>query len=995
MGFTHDRVYYFDKTSIHAGHLLGELQVGSEGFNMSFVLDGTKDSTKIIVHSYSIANTIEPNTIIWHQNTGTWWIVSNDNVSRFINESGYLYVHKLELVGAIELLNARDLTDCGYRNDRYTFQEFIERLFSLSTFEYDTTLETNNLIDANLPVDYLKTFENYTLLSALREFLDGYNLSARLVFAVRYRPATGTRNIIGARLSIISKTGDTNLEKLDSSDFEDVRQITTINKNSFGTTVVSNAENVVSTTTKVFPLLGGAKLSADDYTITPQNAIIRLPSKAHNVEWVKMYKADLQLYLFTNAGGGDIGGLIFNTTFDPSNQQSINGALSKLFNNLTQHAGGSQAQQLFENGEINNKLYGACSITFYSGTKYDPISQTFSNSEGITTFENYQTYLKDYVLGPKTLRNGVNDVNQVMYWERGSDLIKGFDFFLWWAMGSGTKAQTIRSLDNIGTTIMSVDVQTTYQGSTITKTYGIFAGPYYTQGGSTYGLPVEFDMKKTTWQVKYTPMSDLKVKLDNSSTGNDIQLYNQNGKLTDSNALSKLLLSYSKEITSDNITKYQVYYDTSEIPVVGQMVDFDGTTYVINNVSLQYYLNESASGYCYYVEGAFTMSKYVATKSLMTNPNTNIRDYGIPQNNTVKRKQLYRDFYEFGAYNDTSADSEWYMPYHKILNLSNVKQNYQDHKALIQVKFSDDNRYYYQLDTTIYQLKKSLYEIVDFGDNNIIGYDMQNIQSGFDITRVFSGNYDSINTPVSYVDDNGELESIYIAMCNAEQLTDIYNLVSSSSENYLLSNHCFINQDIYNTTQDYNDFLISETTYNKDALEIPVFEYACQFDDSTYVIVGENILKQDYYVFDGASQNKGFIYTWVLVPKGSATPQTALNYAPTVRVYSKNGKIGFGFNSTNEGMNGGLSFTQANITDTSFRLSFWKETHMAYDGTFSTTSMTPELDDSYDILVFRTPYGALLPYNNYTELMFMIKNVEDFIKTARTLTIKVNHYKIK
>lgn len=992
MGFTHDRVYYFSKTPSHVGHLLGELQVGSEGFNMSFVLDGTKDSTKIVVHSYSIGNTIEPNTIIWHENTGTWWIVSNDKVSRFINESGYLYVHQLELVGAIELLNARDLTDCGYRNDRYTFQEFIERLFSLSTFEYDTTLDTNNLIDGNLPVDYLKTFENYTLLSALREFLDGYNLSARLVFTVRYRPATGTRNIIGARLSIISKTGDTNLEKLDSSDFEDVRQITTINKNSFGTTVVSNAENVVSTTTKVFPLMSGAMLSGEQYTIKPDNAIIRLPSKVHNVEWVKMAcgvshltiaiaQGESQLYYFDPFSDDAAFNILINNMKTFLNNQGYTDASSWLDNNLS---------------TVINKMHNNNVITFYNGVKYNPVNDTFSSLFERPVFKNHLNQLREYVLGDKSLREGVLIPTQVMYWERGSDLIKGFDMFGVWNHNSPVNPSDPYDPQNNPTLALNSSTPATeilyqyYENNIEKLRISITSGNY----GSLTD-PADFKMSETLFQVKYTPMSDLKVKLDNSSTGNDIQLYNQNGKLTDSNALSKLLLSYSKEITSDNITKYQVYYDTSEIPVVGQMVDFDGTTYVINNVSLQYYLNESQnSSYCYYVEGEFTMSKYVATKSLMTNPNTNIRDYGIPQNNTVKRKQLYRDFYEFGAYNDTSADSEWYMPYYKILNLANVKQNYQDHKALIQVKFSDDNRYYYQLDTTIYQLKKSLYEIVDFGDNNIIGYDMQNIQSGFDITRVLTTNTNNVNTPISYVDDNGELESIYISMCNAEQLGNIYYTIGSGF-GCKLAPRCFINQAIYNATQDYKDFSISEPTYNKDALEIPVFEYVCQFDDSPDVIVGENILKQDYYVFDGASQNKGFIYTWVLVPKGSATPQTALNYAPTVRVYSKNGKLGFGFNSTNEGMNGGLSFTQADITNTSFKLSFWKETHMAYDGTFSTTSMTPELDDSYDILVFRTPYGALLPYNNYTDLMFMITNAEDFIHTARTLTIKVNHYKIK
>ena len=33
----------------------------------------------------------------------------------------------------------------------------------------------------------------------------------------------------------------------------------------------------------------------------------------------------------------------------------------------------------------------------------------------------------------------------------------------------------------------------------------------------------------------------------------------------------------------------------------------------------------------YYIDCEFTLSRKIAVKSLMTNPNTNIRDYGIPQ----------------------------------------------------------------------------------------------------------------------------------------------------------------------------------------------------------------------------------------------------------------------------------------------------------------------------------------------------------------------------
>ena len=111
--FTHDYLYYWELPR-DSRKLLGEVQFNKDGFNAAFTLDGTKDSMKISVFSYSQASVIKPYSIVWHENTNTYWIVSNDRVERYTNETGYLYKHTLQLEGAIELLNARDLTDCGF-----------------------------------------------------------------------------------------------------------------------------------------------------------------------------------------------------------------------------------------------------------------------------------------------------------------------------------------------------------------------------------------------------------------------------------------------------------------------------------------------------------------------------------------------------------------------------------------------------------------------------------------------------------------------------------------------------------------------------------------------------------------------------------------------------------------------------------------------------------------------------------------------------------------
>ena len=100
MAFTTDRFYYYTKDT-HKKELLGNTQIGEEGFNMSFVLDGTKDSCKMVICSYTLSNALEPQTIILHENTSTWWVVASDKVERYINETGFYYVHTLNIIGAI------------------------------------------------------------------------------------------------------------------------------------------------------------------------------------------------------------------------------------------------------------------------------------------------------------------------------------------------------------------------------------------------------------------------------------------------------------------------------------------------------------------------------------------------------------------------------------------------------------------------------------------------------------------------------------------------------------------------------------------------------------------------------------------------------------------------------------------------------------------------------------------------------------------------------
>ena len=922
-----DLLYYFDKTTFVRKEL-GEIQTN---FNMSFVVDGTKDSSKINVFSYT-NNEITPNTICYHLATNNWFILKNDKVSRHENENGYFYSHELQLQGAIELLNARDLPDSGFNANRYSVDDFITRLFRLSNFEYNIQINYNNNIAKDKIVDYIKTFENYTPLSALREFLDGYNCVAKLSFATK----TEDDEILldYAIIDILSKTGNVNVPIRNASEvFNDIREIKNANKSNYGTSVISNAENVVSTRTKTYPSVGSVKLSSNTNTIERETAILRLPSNIFKVNYVDMFNSKMQLRYEYDG----IQTLI--ASYDPTDISSCTKAYNTLISRVELLPNMTEEMLNEIKAQISPQiLTDQARRRFYYCDNYDPINDLFHSEYPIIKMET--TTLNDFVdcvltnseLG-KTLPKWENSI----YYDRGKNYIEHFYFF----NHNGDKKASV--YDDEKTLYTKINYPL---GKTFTIDIG---GPYY-------------DISNACFIVNYIPMSDIKIKMDNDGDTIDSDLYNQNGKLNDSNSLSKVLLSYVKEIESDTITKYGTYYgayvntlgfQSGGLPNVGDLINVNDELYVINNISIDFTPNESTTwledSIGYYMVAEVSMSKKVATKSLLTSPNTNIRDYGIPQNNNVKRKQLYRDFYEF-AYTKESNKHNWYLPLGKVLNLTNQAQDYKEHIAVISCQFANELNnskvYHYQLETTTYFLKKSLYEIVDFKDNNIIGYGNQNLWSGFDLSKLFvDGNYNNYNTPISYVDNNGEIEQIRLRFATIEQLKDVYDDYTSGTayEDISIYNaSVFVPSDIYTGLHNNCDFAIYESEYYKDALEVPVFEYSCQVDDTDNILLGENIL-------DRGNNDVAYLYSYILTNNSAYDDNNYMllkNQIPLITV-----------NANNEAQhNYAVRFDTTHINDNNpyFELSLYDRETIDIDDNTLVDSGTPiDIDNDMTLLVIR------------------------------------------
>ena len=969
-----DLVYYVEKTDNELKEL-GEIQ---SDFNMSFVLDGTKDTWSCEVLSYTQYE-IEPNTIIYHQKTNTWWIARNDKTERHASDNGFFYIHKLELIGAIELLNARDLVDCGFNSKTYTINQFIERLISLSNFEYTTNFNLQNNIDGTNIVDYVKVYQNYTLLSALREFFDGYNCSTKMSFNT-----TITNNkvfVSSANIYVFSKAGNANENVIDITEFEDVRETRNIGINSFGTTVLSNAENVISTKAKTYPSQGVVKLSSKTYEVevngNSNNAILRLPTKAYTVNWIRFWADSITLEI-------DCGGIYKRCKLYSQNKpyskelfdQAIN-ELESSYPSLTNKL--ETLRNSFDSIYEKGKLY--CSVTLFNGVIYNP-DDTFtipSNIPYVVEFRYNKTIpgatTRKFALFPKEVREAMNRPWQGVAWERGSDEITGFDLF---SLDTGVEWDYLNYND------ANSNSEELYNDDGIVV-YNWFKSNISVDHYHNLGLNHYYD--NIMCQVNYIPMSDLRIKVENQQEKRDVHIYNQNGKFIDSVALSKLLNSYAEEISSDTITRFMTYYDVLDVPNVGQIVLDGNKKYIINNVSIDFFQNEQVNGeVSYFIQAEITLSKIVAIKSLNINANSNIRDYGIPQNNNVERKQLYRDYFELAFSFDGNVLNNYYTSLDKILKLKNEKSN--DRQAIIKIEFDSGSIYYYQLSMQSFPLKKQFIEIAQFKDNNIIGYCSQNNNTGFDLSRLFQNDF--VNVPISYVDQQGRFKGINIVVCDTfdtEKLFDDY-IISQNEDRSLagvLQNYPFIPKSIYDNALNSNnhDYTIIENNYNKDALEVPVFEHAIQLNDSEEVIIGPNVF--DYY---GDNKNIFFVYGYELIPKNKANEFNALLYSEheIEKINIGTQLIPFYTYRLDNACN--LYYGTDNQGHDILSIDFYQYWQSGWFYTLKSISV------SYDLVVYRYAYNRK-DDTTIKDLMF-IARLDNSCKfnSNQGLVLNINHYKV-
>ena len=207
----------------------------------------------------------------------------------------------------------------------------------------------------------------------------------------------------------------------------------------------------------------------------------------------------------------------------------------------------------------------------------------------------------------------------------------------------------------------------------------------------------------------------------------------------------------------------------------------------------------------------------------------------------------------------------------------------------------------------------------------------------------------------------------------------------------------------FNGAKDNCDFKITETDYKKDALEVPVFEYCCQIDDTSNVEIGEDILENEDAMI--------VIYDYVVVNKNKATKLNASKFFHELD-YAGDPYVDDIYSYVMEVYANGVDFQFDN--NTQLKMKFYADQTLTYyfnneknqfvldSRTLSSQASANQLKNK-DIIIYKHLIKSMTydsveeeaTINYDSKLVMIIHGAPDSLFTNDELAIKINHYRLK
>jgi hypothetical protein len=763
-------------------------------FNIEDNLNDTPSNMKIKTTTSSLyREEFEVNTVAWHEDTDTWWVIKSDT-STYITTGEY--EHEIELVEYLEFYGYRHLPNCAFAPNTYTLEQMLERLFNIA--KVNISVDYATFLDEDKIMPFL-SFENYTVANAIKTI-------GRAIDAIPKMYVDITESYVPT-LYFINRVGlDTTIVNGLNANFPTQFEKNTNSSDQFTTRAIANIQNAKSSNLVISPLNGGYKnFVPNDIVFNNDNrdqARLILPSKIDKIEFVNVIVPIKLVYTRGLIGGAQ--GVLFNGYYTSKEDLQTILENSGLF-------GPDEDYSTEELGQAIDKLPDP--KEFYKVSYNQEIDKDFESD---------------------TIAKSIGLYHKKM------SLLNKFEFDTIFKVVSGnTVADTDRKDRTIHWTPFTNEVimpKSFRNGLTSDEDHNIryilVSGlSIITSAEITDPIPNE----EVLLQVGYYPIADIKVSIDNDNNAQDEKFFNQNGKVIDALSASKLVFSHTQDSVNGTKIRNARYDDLEDVLPLGQLVREGNDLYVVTQRSLDLLLTDEHE----WVNAIYTLTKNRIGRSENITADSSVISYKIPDDNLVNRSQLYKDYIELSLANNNQ--DEPYLPMSKALVFTSTLAGTNfDYTCLIKNDYGTTPTVVRFIKSpSAFDLHKAKLLNVNLQDNNVIDFRLDSVGS------------DYIQTPIVYTDNVGKATDFQVLLLDTQ---DLVNSKEHFDANYT-PNPLVPFNDLTNINEGYfvNSVLaeenysikIDEPDYDKDAFEIPVFEYMVQANDDYSplgnIVVGDEL----------------------------------------------------------------------------------------------------------------------------------------------------------
>ena len=782
-------IYYFEFNEKYQKYMRKDLGNEEIENNKCFTIDGSGDSFKVNVYC-NVELALKPNTIVLSKDeelNNYWWVVQEDKSTLIDNG---LYLHELQLVGAIEWFKFKFCYTGTFYYHRYSYFEVMQKLlYSLwkpKFFDFNLDNFTSEFGSGKNNQKF--TFKGYTIRSALSEIEKALNVDFKLKFVTSklsieetlsgttgsqsfdptpdgtgaYYPGNISTTISANYSKVVIKSVTPSSASATISSYDNLTGAISISLKS------SRPNESVQVTLNCTP---GENVSDDKDDIYISSAYFDFIHKnpttniSHNMN---LLDEKYQISQFPNKSyASRVVGRVTNVTSSTYMTYPTNGYMNLESENSievdTKNAclilpfnidrmnwivfrspdnGIHHYNELHDSGDTNN-IYLA--LRDYSGTTY-------------------KFMLKEKFYYDNMSEDNENKKELTLWYEKGKNVIHNFKKFL--------------DLGNLYYDVLGDD------------------------GKPIYQVPKGISSKM--FRVYYYPLIDEMLITNNNDVTNDDVIYNQTCQNTDSVLAKEFINGYSESISIGTLTRCKYHNKESECFKCGDVFVKGDERYVVSSVSIDKYKD--------IVYAEYKLSKDYVAKTELISADGSIESYAIPQNNIVKRIQEYKTLIRFSDVLVENISS--YLS--NTFAISFLWTDRNDYAINAKCASSDGVNYYVGLQAANIETPKSTTSVFDFYDNNYCGFRVLEVVKPLE---TYYAQY-----PYNYVDSNGEIKSF--------ELKIKWGIDSSNSP--------YLTEEEYNNDDD-TIAKINEPNYRKDGYEIPIFLITREYNDCNGYIFGNNV----------------------------------------------------------------------------------------------------------------------------------------------------------